>query len=423
MNFYTNVVLVGNEILSRGYKNGQHFQNREMFYPTLYVTSNRKSKFKTLEGSYVEEVKPGTIRETREFIDKYQKIDNFQLYGNTRYINQYITENYKDEVIKFDISKIKLITIDIEVASEIGFPDVQSTQEEVLTISIQDYTTKKVVTWGVKSFQNNDPNVKYIQCNSEYDLLDKFMFYWEQNCPEVITGWNCEYYDIPYLYRRICKVLGEKVAKQLSTWGIVTENEAIINGRPQVRYDIAGTTILDYLDLYKKFTYTNQESYRLDHIAFVELGQKKLDHSEYDTFKEFYTKDWQKFVEYNIKDVQLVDKLEDKMRLIELAITMAYDAKSNFNDVFYQVRMWDAIIYNYLLNKNIVIPFKKESKKDERYEGAYVKEPIPGKYDYVVSFDLNSLYPHLIMQYSISPETLVSMDNINNRIAELEKML
>ena len=99
MNFYTNVVLVGNEILSRGFKNGQHFQNREMFYPTLYVTSNKKSRFKTLEGGYVEEVKPGTIRETREFIDKYQKIDNFQLYGNTRYINQYITENYTDEVI------------------------------------------------------------------------------------------------------------------------------------------------------------------------------------------------------------------------------------------------------------------------------------------------------------------------------------
>ncbi len=428
MNFYTNVVLVGNEILSRGFKNGEHFQNREMFYPTLYVTSNKKTKFKTLEGNYVEEIKPGTIRETREFIDKYQKIDNFQLYGNTRYINQYITENYRDEVIKFDISKIKLITIDIEVASEVGFPDVQSAQEEVLAISIQDYSTKKVTTWGIKSFENNDPNVKYIQCNSEYDLLDRFMFYWENNCPEVITGWNCEYYDIPYLYRRISRVLGEKVAKQLSTWGIVTENEAIINGRPQIRYDIAGTTILDYLDLYKKFTYTNQESYRLDHIAFVELGQNKLDHSEYDTFKEFYSKDWQKFVEYNIKDVQLVDKLEDKMRLIELAITMAYDAKSNFNDVFYQVRMWDAIIYNYLLTKNVVIPFKKDSKKDQRYEGAYVKEPVPGKYDYVVSFDLNSLYPHLIMQYNVSPETLVdgkfpgiSVNKILNKEVEIPK--
>jgi DNA polymerase elongation subunit (family B) len=427
MNFYTNVVLVGNEILSRGFNNGEHFKNREMFFPTLYVTSNKKTKFKTLEGKYVEEVKPGTIRETREFIDKYQKIDNFKLYGNTRYINQYISENYKDESIRFDISKIKLITIDIEVASEQGFPDVESVQEEVLTISIQDYSTKKIITWGSKPFVNTNPNVNYISCNSEYDLLDRFMFYWEQNCPEVITGWNCEYYDIPYLYRRISRVLGEKIAKQLSTWGIVTENEIIVNGRPHIRYDIAGTTVLDYLELYKKFTYTNQESYRLDHIAFVELGQNKLDHSEYDTFKEFYTKNWQKFVEYNIKDVELVDRLEDKMRLIELAITMAYDAKCNFNDVFYQVRMWDSIIYNYLKEKDIVIPFKKDTKKDSKYAGAYVKEPVPGKYDWVVSFDLNSLYPHLIMMYNISPETLldakhpsISVDKILNKSVDFD---
>ena len=164
--------------------------------------------------------------------------------------------------------------------------------------------------------------------------------------------------------------------------------------------------MIDYLDLYKKFTYTNQESYRLDHIAFVELGQRKLDHSEFDTFKDFYTGNWQKFIEYNIIDVELVDRLEDKMKLIELALTMAYDAKVNYNDVFFQVRTWDAIIYNYLKKKNIVIPPKERSEKDSQYAGAYVKEPIPGKYDWVVSFDLNSLYPHLIMQYNISPETL-----------------
>ena len=148
-------------------------------------------------------------------------------------------------------------------------------------------------------------------------------------------------------------------------------------------------------------------SYRLDHIANVELGQKKLDHSEFDTFKDFYTKGWQKFVEYNIIDVELVDRLEDKMKLIELAIVMAYDAKANYADVFSQVRMWDTIIYNYLKKRNIVIPPKERTSKSEKYAGAYVKEPIPGKYDWVVSFDLNSLYPHLIMQYNISPETLI----------------
>ena len=149
--------------------------------------------------------------------------------------------------------------------------------------------------------------------------------------------------------------------KRFSPWGLVTEDEVYIQGRRNISYDVGGITQLDYLDLYKKFTYTNQESYRLDHIASVELGQKKLDHSsEFDTFKDFYTKGWQKFVEYNIIVVELVDRLEDKMKLIELAVTMALDAKVNFVDVFYQVRMWDTIIYNYLKQRKIVIPPKKD---------------------------------------------------------------
>ena len=426
MKFYTNVVLVGNEILSRGFDNGKSFQTREEFYPTLYVQSSKKSKFKTLDGQYVSEIKPGTIKDTRNFIDKYESIDNFKIYGNTRYVNQYISENYPEEQIVFDINKIKLITIDIEVASEHGFPDVKSCSEEILTISIQNYSDKNIITWGVKPFNNINPKVKYIQCKDEFDLLDNFIAFWEYDSPEVITGWNCEFYDIPYIYGRLQKVLGTKVAKKISPWGIVTEDEVVINGRHNTRCQIAGITVLDYLDLYKKFTYTNQESYRLDHIAQVELGQNKLDHSEFDTFKEFYTKDWQKFVEYNIVDVELVDRLEEKMKLIELAITMAYDSKGNYNDVFYQVRMWDSIIYNYLKKRNIVIPFKVQNTKNEKYAGAYVKDPIVGRHDWVVSFDLNSLYPHLIMQYNISPETLVedkfpniSVDKVLNKQVQL----
>jgi DNA polymerase elongation subunit (family B) len=215
--------------------------------------------------------------------------------------------------------------------------------------------------------------------------------------------------------------------KRFSNWGLVTEGEVFINGRKHTVFDVGGLTQLDYLDLYKKFTYKAQESYRLDYIAEVELGSKKLDHSEFDTFKDFYTQGWQKFIEYNIVDVELVDRLEDKMKLIELALTMAYDAKVNYADVFYQVRMWDNIIYNYLKKRNIVIPPRNKSQKNEKYAGAYVKEPIPGKYDWVVNFDLNSLYPHLIMQYNISPETLVdekhptvSVDKILNQQISFE---
>jgi len=409
MRFYTNVQLVGNNFLVRGYENGKHFMTRESFSPTLFVPSKRNTKYKTLTGEPVEPIRPGTVRDCREFIKKYDGVQNFDVYGNDRYIYQYISEMYPEQEIKFDINKIKLTTLDIEVKSENGFPDVESCAEEILLISIQDYTTKQIRTWGQGPFNNKQDNVIYKGYDSEYELLNAFINWWmiEDNTPEVITGWNIELYDIPYLSRRLDRVLGEKLMKRLSPWGLVTEDEIYIAGRKNIAYDIGGVTQLDYLNLYKKFTYKAQESYRLDYIASVELGQKKLDHSEFDTFKDFYTKGWQKFVEYNIIDVELVDRLEDKMKLIELAITMAYDAKANYVDVFSQVRMWDTIIYNYLKKKNIVIPPKNRSQKDAKYAGAYVKEPIPGKYDWVVSFDLNSLYPHLIMQYNISPETLL----------------
>ena len=151
--------------------------------------------------------------------------------------------------------------------------------------------------------------------------------------------------------------------KSLSPWNRANEREIYVQGRKNYAYDVSGINILDYLDLYRKFTYSNQESYRLDHIAFVELGQRKVDHSEYENFRDFYTKDWQKFMEYNIQDTELIDRLEDKMKLLELAITMSYDAKVNFEDVYSQVRMWDTMIFNYLADKNIVLPLVKVQRK------------------------------------------------------------
>jgi DNA polymerase elongation subunit (family B) len=401
--------MVGDHFLVRGYENGKHFMTREKFNPTLFVPSNKKTKYQTLNGEYVEAVQPGCVRDCREFIKKYENVENFKIHGNTGYIYQYISEMYPEEEVKFDISKIKVSTLDIEVASENGFPDVESAAEEVLLITIQDYSSKQIRTWGSGPFQNKQKNVIYRSFTNERDLLMDFINWWmvEENAPEVVTGWNIELYDIPYLVRRLDRVLGEKLMKRMSPWGLVTESEVYISGRKHIAYDVGGITQLDYLNLYKKFTYKAQESYRLDYIAEVELGQKKLDHSEYETFKDFYTKGWQKFVEYNIVDVELVDRLEDKMKLIELALTMAYDGKVNYEDVFSQVRMWDTIIYNYLKKRNIAIPPKEKTDKDSKYAGAYVKEPIPGKYDWVVNFDLNSLYPHLIMQFNVSPETLV----------------
>jgi DNA polymerase elongation subunit (family B) len=419
--------MIGNKFLVRGYDNGEHVMFKEEYSPTLFVKSNKESKYKTLEGEYVEPIQPGSVKDCREFYKKYDGVENFKIYGNDRYVYQYISDKYPEDEIKFDITKIKLVTIDIETTSENGFPDPKSCDEEILLITIQDYSTKNIITWGTRPFNNTQKNVKYIECESEYALLNSFLYYWDNNIPEIVTGWNIQFFDIPYICGRLSRVLGEKRSKSFSPWGLVSQEEVFVNNRQQVCIDIGGITQLDYLDLYKKFTYKAQESYRLDYISEVELGQKKLDHSEFDTFRDFYTKGWDKFVRYNIIDVELVDRLEDKMKLIELALTMAYDAKVNYADIFYQVRMWDTIIYNHLKKKNIVIPPKDKTEKNDKYAGAYVKEPIPGVYDYVVSFDLNSLYPHLIMQYNISPETLVderhptvSVDKILNKSINFE---
>ena len=406
MKFYTNVEQAGNRLLVRGYEGGFPFSYRVSFNPTLYVPSKNYSEWRTLEGNCVEPLKLGSINDAKEFVKKYRDVEDFDIYGNTRYLYQYITEQHPEDEIKYDTSKIRVFNIDIETAAENGFPDIETADQEILAISIKDSYTGRIIVFGARPFDNNDPEVDYMHFRTEESMLSAFLGYWNENCPDVITGWNVQLFDIPYIARRIDRILGEKAAKSLSPWKLISSREIFIKGRRQIAYDLPGISTLDYLELYRKFTYTNQESYRLDHICMVELGARKLDHSEYDTFKEFYENDWQKFIEYNIHDVRLVDQLDDKMKLLDLAFTMAYDAKVNYEDVFSQVRMWDNYIYCELNKRKVAIPPKREATKDAKYAGAYVKEPKPGRYDWVVNFDLNSLYPHLIMQYNISPETL-----------------
>jgi len=405
MSFYTNVNLIGNNLLYIGYEDGQRIQRKFKFSPTLYVVSNQITDYKTLDGRYAKPIRFNTVGEARDFKDKYKDVENFEVHGYDRFLYQYISEEFSDEV-DYDIKTLKITSLDIEVACENGFPNVRECAEQLLAITVQDYQTRKLKVFATRDYHNTRKDVDFIYCDDEKHLLQCFLAYWQTDFPDVLTGWNVELYDIPYICGRLERLFGERELKMMSPWGMVKSEEIEIKGRTNILYNLMGINVLDYMDLYKKFTYTNQESYRLDHIAFVELGQKKLDHSEYENFKDFYTKDWQKFIDYNIKDVELVLQLEEKMKLLELAVALAYDAKVNLKDVYYQVRMWDTLIYNFLRQRNIVVPPAKRSNKDEKYAGAYVKEPIPGKYEWVVSFDLNSLYPHLIMQYNISPETL-----------------
>ena len=421
MKFYTFARPYGNNILLRGWDDleGGSFLKKVPFKPTLFLPTNKPTQYKTLQGQHVTPIQPGTIRDCKEFIKEYQGVEGTTVYGFDRFLYQFLSEEYPGEV-NYDINKIKLWSLDIETASENGFPVPELAEEEVLLITLKNYKSKKLITFGSRPYTPTRDDVTYVLCQNEHDLLMTFIAWWCEIQPEVITGWNVDAFDITYLCNRIQKVCGEHNQKKLSPWGLVSSDTKDIKGKPVQVYDLAGVSVLDYLDVYKKFTYTNRESYRLDVIAELELGQKKLDHSEFDSFKEFYTKDWKKFVDYNLVDVDLVDRLEEKMKLIDLVMLMAYDAHANYTDTFYQVRLWDIIIYNYLKDRDIVVPPNKRESRDDQYAGAYVKEPIPGGYDWVVSFDLNSLYPSLIRLLNVSPETL---ENDKHPHADVENMI
>jgi len=410
MSFYTNVHRLGNNILFRGISNdGQRFKDRVEYKPTLYIPTKEKTKFRTLEGKPVGEIQPGNMRECRDFIRKYKEVDNFNIYGNDKFEFSFIAEYFPEEHIDYDFSQIRIAYLDIEVASENGFPDIDNANEEVTAITVK--IDRKCYVFGRGEFVHERENVFYFRFDSERALLQKFFEMWDKESPDIVTGWNIETFDIPYLVNRAKRLFDEKrnPYRLLSPWKKVHAYTMFgMGGKELQAYNIIGVETLDYLQMYRKFTYTNQESYRLDHIAFVELGERKLDYSEQGSLHLLYKNDYQKFIEYNIKDVELVEELESKLKLLEMLVALAYLCKVNYGNTFGQVRMWDTLIFNNLLRKKIVIPPKKHASKSSNFEGAFVKEPIIGIHEWVVNFDLNSLYPHLIMQYNLSPETLIT---------------
>jgi DNA polymerase elongation subunit (family B) len=430
--FYTNVLCVGNNILYRGVENGRRVRLKVAYTPRMYLLAETKKNtlWKNLQNQTLEEIKFDSIRECRDFVRKYEEVDNFKIYGNTRYEYAFIADEFKG-MVEWDQSKINIAIIDIEVGSENGFPDPYKAIEPITAISIKKFNGEMKV-YGCQNFDNQQDNVSYIKCADEWTLCKNFLRDWSEDYPDVITGWNTKFFDIPYLINRFTKLLGEDEMKKLSPWNIVNQRTAHVKGRELTAYEIYGISSLDYIELYKWYAPggKSQENYRLDNIANVELGESKLSYDEYDNLHQLYRLNYQKFIEYNIKDVELIEKLEDKLKLIELGLTLAYDTKSNYDDIFTQTRMWDALIYNNLMEKGIVVPPREISEKDSAFEGAYVKEPQIGMHDWVASFDLNSLYPHLMMQYNISPETLVDpkdydqeMFDIISRGVTVEKLL
>lgn len=417
MNFYTNVERFGNTILWRGYEDGVPFMRREQYRPKLFLPSKDGDYTSLIERRRLSPRAFDSMSEAKEFIERHKDVHGFDIFGNTNYVAQFIQENYPKD-IQFDMKQINIFSFDIEVDIRDGYPNIEEADKEITSIAIKSSKSDTYHLLGRKDYDktktllNIDPdNIQFMKFDSEKALLNRFMQIWMYDYPDVVTGWNVEYFDIMYIVTRIIRLFGEEKAKQLSPWRSIRKNTREIFGKQQSTYSIAGMTVIDYMDAFKKFGYKYgpQESYKLDHIAHVILGEKKLDYSEYGNLTELYDRNPQLYLDYNLKDTWLIQQFEDETALLALVMTVAYGGGVNYGDAFGTVGIWETTLYRRLIREGRV-PRIKGGPGDRGKElvGGYVKDPKVGMHKWVVSFDLNSLYPHLMLQYNMSPETYLS---------------
>jgi DNA polymerase elongation subunit (family B) len=418
MKFYTSINRIGNTLCYRGYEDGRRVAYRVPFKPTLFVNAkNPNAEWMTLEGKPLEPMKFDSMREASDFMDRYSDVEQMKVYGNSNFTAQFVQEQHPNE-IKYDPTLVRVANIDIEVASDDGFPEPDKAEAEVQSICLKYFGGPAIFIWALedkydpsKTELDIDPeDIYFVKCDGEVDLLLKFLQFWssKDTSPDILTGWNTRGFDLPYLINRTAKMIGADTIKKFSPWGMVKPRTLSMKGREQKVYEIAGIEQLDYYDLFQKFgflSYGVLESYRLDHVAFTVLGEKKLSYEEHGNLYTLYKEDYQKFIDYNIKDVLLVEQIDDKMGLTELALTIAYKGGCNYTDAFGTTQLWDTYIYRELCRRKNVVP-PKVDRPDTTIAGGYVKEPKVGRHSWVVSLDLNSLYPHLMMQFNMSPETV-----------------
>ncbi len=409
--FYTNFTKRGDHILFMGYKDATRIKRKIKYKPSLFVKSPKPTKYMSHDNSiWLDKIQFNSIGEAYEFIEQYKEVPDYQIYGMRTFEYACIADIFPTE-IEYNYSNIRIFYFDIETTCETGFPNMHTYDQQI--ISIACHSNNKYTVFGLSDYQvKQEFPCEYVKCENERELLIKFIEYYQKEDPDILSGWNIRAFDIPYLIGRIDRIVEPGYSKKLSPWEVIKENYLIEN-KDITLYDLLGVTILDYLEVYKKFKLQKQENYKLHNIATVELGRGKLDYSSVGSFRTLYLTDFQTFIDYNLRDVEIILELENKLKYIEMICRMAYYAKANYIDTFKQVRMWDTIIFNYLKNKNIVIPPKESLDKDEKFRGADVKDPITGMHKWICSFDVNSLYPMLIVKYNISPEKLLKSSMVN----------
>lgn len=478
--FYTFVGKYGNRILWRGYEDGKPFKREVKYKPTLYIpTKETETEYKSLIGRKPLKQKTfDSMSDANDFIEQYKDVSGFDIHGNSNFVATFIHEQYPQK-ITFDESLINLFNFDIEVDISDGKPDMEKCDKPITSIALKYRKSDKYILLGQKNYDPqktltdvSPENIIYEKFENEKQLLRRFIAIWTSDYPDVVTGWNVAWFDVWYTLKRISDMFGETTLKKMSPWGIVKTTSREIYGKKNSTYDIIGIPVVDYMDAFKKFGYKygTQETYKLDHIAHVVLGEKKLSYERFgykidthrfisdgakgvyipdeipddeldekemlvrrrdqianklkvspgdESMKEMYEK-YRKLadeayhhfgLDYNLKDTRIVEMLEDKTSLLSLVFAVAYRGGSNYKDAFGTVGIWDTTLYRKIRDAGMIPPIKRNSgNQSPDYVGGYVKDPDVGIHHWVASFDLNSLYPKLIQQFNMSPDTIIGND-------------
>ncbi len=392
-------------------------------YPfRFFGPSKEKTGWIDVKGKPLKEINADSVADFRNKTKSVLEY-GYTLYGTDKLEYQYIYEEFKDVIPKNDL--IISGFFDIETARDeiTGYSSPAEAKNEIISISL--VVKDKIYYWGMKDLSSEfckKLNFEYFRFMNEDEMLVHFANFISNSGITVLSGWNIVQYDIPYFMNRMNNLEIDRT--KISPFGKVFERMFKDSfGNDVQTFNIVGIEILDYLDLYKKFTYVTRDNYKLNTIARVELHEEKVDYSEERNLQELYENDFYKFTEYNIKDSLLVKRLDEKLKLIDLCVTIAYKANVNFADALGTVKMWQFYLYKEMLNQYMVPPMKPQNTDDSSIIGAFVKDPLIGMHEWIVSFDLASLYPHNQIGCNISPDTLLDDDELPGEIIDFRKKI
>ena len=384
---------------------GNRVKIEEPFNPYIFIESSQDKDAVSIYETNLKKITFPKQFDRRQYVDQ---CGTSRIFYNLRVEQQYLIDkfgqlNQEQEFSKFPL---KIFFLDIEVFSPDVFPKAEDAEAPINLITIYDNLTDTFHTFGLeKPYTPKQPNSKYYQCLTETDLLQKFIKFWQRDFPDILAGWNSETFDIPYLINRITRVLGEDWAKKLSPINSIYYRPDVVEkfGKKYGRWHIHGINCIDYMEAYLWGSRNEKESYSLNYISQVELGEGKLNYNA-TSLSKLAENNWDEFVDYNIQDVHLIKKLDDKLRFLKMIRMLGYMGLARFEQAMGKIAIVTGVVALGALKRNRIIPtFKNENQG--KYAGGFVREIQPSLTEHVVTFDANSLYPNALISLNLSPET------------------